>query len=213
MTRIPIQSSVNPPGRDDVRERILDAAERLLERFGYRKTTVEDIAREAGIGKGTTYLHFRSKEEVFLGTIDRVVDAAMSEMTAVAQGNSSLKDRLQQMLVARVMVRFDRVQRYPASLDDLFVAIRPAYLRRRERYFADEAEVFAHVLAEAFPVADVGERLDVARTLLVATNGLLPYGLGPDELGSRADVFWRATRLAEVLVRGVLDAGSETTHP
>ena len=44
------------------RDRILDAAERLLARFGYKKTTMEDIAREAGLGKRTLYLHFASKE-------------------------------------------------------------------------------------------------------------------------------------------------------
>ena len=38
------------------RDRILDAAERLLARFGYKKTTMEDIAREAGLGKRTLYL-------------------------------------------------------------------------------------------------------------------------------------------------------------
>ena len=45
-------------GRDDARDTILDAADGLIQRFGYQKTTVDDIAREAGIGKGTIYLHF-----------------------------------------------------------------------------------------------------------------------------------------------------------
>jgi len=45
----------------DVRDAILDAAERLLARYGYRKMTMDDLASEAGIGKGTTYLHFPSK--------------------------------------------------------------------------------------------------------------------------------------------------------
>ncbi|GAC1395003.1 MAG: hypothetical protein NVSMB65_13760 [Chloroflexota bacterium] len=38
-------------------ERILDAAATLLVRWGYRKTTLDDVAREAGVGKGTIYLH------------------------------------------------------------------------------------------------------------------------------------------------------------
>ena len=49
-----------------VKDAILDSTERLLARFGYRKMTVEDIAVEAGIGKGTIYLHFSSKEELVL---------------------------------------------------------------------------------------------------------------------------------------------------
>ena len=57
-----------------VKDAILDATDRLLARFGYRKMTVEDIAAEAGIGKGTVYLHFSSKEEVVLSHIDRIVE-------------------------------------------------------------------------------------------------------------------------------------------
>ena len=57
-----------------VKDAILDATDRLLARYGYRKMTVEDIASEAGIGKGTIYLHFSSKEEVVLSHVDRIVD-------------------------------------------------------------------------------------------------------------------------------------------
>lgn len=50
------------PGRAD---RILDAAGDLLVRYGYRKVTIEDIARQAGIGKGTVYLHWRTRDQLF----------------------------------------------------------------------------------------------------------------------------------------------------
>ncbi|MEV6909831.1 TetR/AcrR family transcriptional regulator [Amycolatopsis sp. NPDC051071] len=46
-------------------DRILDAAGALLTRLGYRKVTIEDIANQAGIGKGTIYLHWRTKENLF----------------------------------------------------------------------------------------------------------------------------------------------------
>jgi len=46
-------------------ERLLDVATTLLVRWGYRKTTIDDVAREAGVGKGTIYLHFEDKENLF----------------------------------------------------------------------------------------------------------------------------------------------------
>ncbi|WP_414939847.1 TetR/AcrR family transcriptional regulator [Amycolatopsis sp. cmx-11-51] len=46
-------------------DRILDAAGVLLTRLGYRKVTIEDIANQAGVGKGTVYLHWRAKENLF----------------------------------------------------------------------------------------------------------------------------------------------------
>ena len=52
-------------------ERILDAAATLLARWGYRKTTVDDVAREAGVGKGTIYLHWKDKNDLFRAAIWR----------------------------------------------------------------------------------------------------------------------------------------------
>jgi AcrR family transcriptional regulator len=52
-------------------ERLLDAAATLLARWGYRKTTIDDVAREAGVGKGTIYLHWKDKNELFRTAILR----------------------------------------------------------------------------------------------------------------------------------------------
>ena len=50
--------------RQERAERILDTAATLIERWGYGKTTMDDIARYAGVGKGTLYLHWKTKEEL-----------------------------------------------------------------------------------------------------------------------------------------------------
>lgn len=52
-------------------ERILDAATTLLVRWGYRKTTIDDVAREAGVGRGTIYLHWKDKNDLFRAAIWR----------------------------------------------------------------------------------------------------------------------------------------------
>ena len=52
----------------------MDATDRLLARFGYKKMTIDDLAQEVGIGKGTVYLHFSSKEEIALSHIDRIIE-------------------------------------------------------------------------------------------------------------------------------------------
>lgn len=53
--------------------RILDVAADLIAHYGYDKTTVSDIAREAGISKGAIYLHFTSKDELFEALIQREI--------------------------------------------------------------------------------------------------------------------------------------------
>src|SRR5579862_852764 len=60
-------------------ERILDAAAALLVRWGYRKTTIDDVAREAGVGKGTIYLHWKDKSDLFRATIWRASRQASEE--------------------------------------------------------------------------------------------------------------------------------------
>jgi len=50
---------------EERRQRILDAAAMLIGRYGYDKTTIDDIAGEAGVSKGAVYLEFRSKEALF----------------------------------------------------------------------------------------------------------------------------------------------------
>ncbi len=50
----------------DKKQLILDAAETLLHKYGYSKTSLDDIAKEAGLGKGTIYYYFESKEEIFI---------------------------------------------------------------------------------------------------------------------------------------------------
>lgn len=63
-------------------ERLLDAAAALLVRWGYRRVTIEDVAREAGVGKGTVYLHFRTKEALFLTVMLREQRSVLGGLTA-----------------------------------------------------------------------------------------------------------------------------------
>jgi TetR/AcrR family acrAB operon transcriptional repressor len=68
---------------DERRERVLDAAQTLFLKFGYDKTTVSDIAEEAGISKGAIYLHFRGKEAVMDALVMREGGRVQSEIMAM----------------------------------------------------------------------------------------------------------------------------------
>ena len=51
--------------RQERAQRILDSAAELVRRWGYGKTTIDDIARQAGVAKGTIYLHWKTREDLF----------------------------------------------------------------------------------------------------------------------------------------------------
>lgn len=194
-----------PAVRLPVRECILDAAPRLLGRLGYRKSTMDDLAREAGVGRRSIYVHFASKEEVFLASIDRVVEGLIAELERIAASEATPAERLQRMLVARVLFRFDSVHGYYQSLDEMFAVLRPAYLERRERYIESEAAVFARVLSqgERDGSLQIADPLESAHTLLLATNALLPYSLNTRELGSRREIERQVERIADLVLRGL----------
>jgi len=192
--------------KEAVKDAILDATDRLLARFGYRKMTVEDIAVEAGIGKGSIYLHFSSKEEVVLSHIDRIVDRLRERLKEIAHSDASAAERLHQMLLTRVLFRFDSIQHYTQSLNDLLAALRPGLLRRRAQYFEAEAQIFAEVLTAGREAGEFGfdDEHATAHALLQATNGLLPYSLSTTELGERDEVEQRASDVANLMLRGLL---------
>ena len=189
-----------------VKDTILDATDRLLARFGYRKMTVEDIAVEAGIGKGTIYLHFSSKEEVVLSHIDRIVERLQERLKEIAGSNATAEERLRLMLLTRVLFRFDSIQHYTQSLNDLLAVLRPRLLSRRAQYFEAEAQLFAEVLSAGRAAGEFSfdDEYATAHALLQATNGLLPYSLSTTELGAREDVEKRTADVANLMLRGVL---------
>jgi AcrR family transcriptional regulator len=57
-------------GNDEVREQVVQAARQVFARYGFKKTALDDIARESRKGKSTIYYYFKSKDEIFKAVID-----------------------------------------------------------------------------------------------------------------------------------------------
>ncbi len=188
------------------RDAILDATDRLLATSGFKKMTIEDLAKEVGIGKGSVYLHFESKEEIALSHIDRIVERLKSNLRDIAGRGGPCEKRLRAMLIERVMNRFDSVQHYSQSLNELLAVLRPRLLKRRQRYFEEEARIFAAVLDEGAKagIFDIKSPNQTASALLDATNSLLPYSLSAYELGERSDILKKANRVADLILNGLI---------
>jgi len=190
----------------DVKSAILDATDRLLARHGYKKMTIDDLAAEVGIGKGSVYLHFSSKEEIALSHIDAIIERLKTRLHQIALKKTACDKRLKEMLIERVIFRFDSVQHYTRSLDDIFAKIRQQLLERRRRYFGEEAKIFAKLIKEGVESGAFAKINpdDAALSLLLATNSLLPYSLSTQELGERKEIHKRVSELADMLLKGVV---------
>ena len=67
---------------DALGERILEAAAEQLLRYGYAKTTLDAVARAAGVAKGTLYLRWRSREDLFVAVLRRERAAMQADIAA-----------------------------------------------------------------------------------------------------------------------------------
>lgn len=79
---------------------IQDAAIALFSRYGFRKTAMLDIAREAGISRASLYLSFCSKEEVFRSVSIRLHETAMTGVEAALAGPGGALERIECALSA-----------------------------------------------------------------------------------------------------------------
>ncbi|HEX7879914.1 MAG TPA: helix-turn-helix domain-containing protein [Candidatus Eisenbacteria bacterium] len=192
-----------------VREDILDAVDDQLERVGYARMTIEEVARLAGVGKGSIYLHFASKEDLALSSIDRLVRRLLDRLAEIAGEPLPAADRLRRMLETRVLFRFDHVNQDAVSLDEMLAILRSALLQRREEWFERESQLLARVISEARAAGDAKDAptydhaLRDARALVTATNALLPYSLSKSELGRRSLLVDRVIAVADLLLCGL----------
>jgi AcrR family transcriptional regulator len=196
--------------QENIRDLILEAVGVLLAKFGYGKMTMDDVARQVGIGKGTIYLHFPSKEELVLAHIDRIAETVVRELEEQAASSDSIDRRLRRMLILRVLHRFDSVAHYSQSLGDLLSSIRGPLLVRRQAYFEKEAAVFEGLLREGARLGslDCPDPRTTSFVLIQSTNSLLPFNLSVRELGRREELEDQVGRIADLLIKGLLPSQS-----
>jgi AcrR family transcriptional regulator len=189
----------------DVRTELLDATDRLLSAKGYKGMTIDDLAQEVGIGKGSVYLHFKSKEDIVIAHIGRIFSRVKSRLEEIEISDIGCDTKLIEMAVARVLVRFDNVQHYSQSLNEILSKLRAKVLEQRKQYFADELKIFSSVI-EVGIVSGIfrkGDVEDFSAAIIDATNSLLPFSLTTKELGSRTEIERKARSIAELLVAGL----------
>jgi AcrR family transcriptional regulator len=88
------------------RESILAAAFERFSRYGFRRTSMEDIAQQAGISRAAIYLHFKNKEEVFHALAEQVHERALAAaVEASAAGTAA--ERIERILEAKLGTSFD----------------------------------------------------------------------------------------------------------
>jgi len=129
------------------RDAILQASWDLIKHYGYNKTTIDDIARRAGVGKGTVYLYFQSKAEIMLSLTDRTNERIVARLEEIAATDAPPRDRLRACLLHRVMALYDIVDRHPHS-EDVIAKMMPDVVERLDHYVQRHGEILGRIVRE-----------------------------------------------------------------
>jgi len=103
--------------RDAVAEAILDAAESVIARRGWQRTTIHHIAAQAGCAGGTLYLYFANKEELLQALFARLNDELDARMMAALQGGGAPLQRIRRA----VETVLEHCEKHGSSLDVVFL--------------------------------------------------------------------------------------------
>jgi AcrR family transcriptional regulator len=149
------------------RDQILRAAERLFQHYGFAKTTVADIAREADIGVGTVYLEFSSKEAIVAELSFQRFQCVLDAMRKAASAPGSFAERFKAMFDARVKW-FSQFARQGQHGMDLVHCACSASEESYRRFRSEEEELLTEFLIAAAEAGefDVVEPRQIARILL-----------------------------------------------
>lgn len=83
------------------RQAIMAAAKKLFAEKGFGNTSVDDLARQAGIGKGTIYGYFKTKSEIFLAFIEEEIDYAFADLARKRDPDAPLLEQLQTLFMGQ----------------------------------------------------------------------------------------------------------------
>jgi len=128
--------------REQRRAKLVQAATALFVQQGYRKTSVEQVARRAGVAKGTVYLHFKTKGELVVHAIVEEKKRYVARLAPVLNDELAPRERLKLWLqtvlvVAREMPLMSRLLsgdlEFLAALDDL-----PADVMAKSHAFSND---------------------------------------------------------------------------
>ena len=189
----------------DVRSRILDAAKERLWHYGLKKTTIDEIAADAGVGKGTVYLYFDSKEDIALAIIAQYKKATLEEArVTVADPALGPAEKLKAILSTPLMEAHRRCTESPAA-QELVLAVRPHVQAHMRPYMEEEIALLAEVLAEGNLRGDfaIEDTMAAARTLKHMTMGMMPpYPC----VSSQEEITAEVGRMVDLVARGLRKA-------
>jgi AcrR family transcriptional regulator len=139
-------------------ERILEATEDVLRRFGLAKATVVDVARALDVSHGSVYRHFPSKASLRQAVAKRWLDRANAPLAQIAEGTGPAPARLEKWFRTMFEIKYKKVCEDP-EMFRTYLALAQEACEAVKAHKERLVEQVAHILSDgvkqgAFQVAD-----------------------------------------------------------
>lgn len=131
--------------KDKYRERIIKASSEIFSRYGYKKTTMDEIARALRKGKSSIYYYYKSKEEIFEAVIDYEAQVLKSELSAVIKSTDDPESILRRYVEVR-MNSFEKLSNYYNAIFSSDLGHFDFIEKQREKYDRMEEAFIRYVL-------------------------------------------------------------------
>jgi AcrR family transcriptional regulator len=190
------------------RQQILGAAVELFQRYGVRKTTVDEIARAAGIGKGSVYLEFQGKEDIFLALVEEHERGILDEVRHAAGASAPIVDRLVEVALVRPRHNVREMELMP-EIFEILASLRGRVADRVSSYHDRCRCVVADLIREGIGAGilkaddDPDEAARLYYRVFDVSFVFAMHGMPPAQI---EDTLRRTARL---FIRGLAAAGEE----
>lgn len=131
-----------------IKNKIVVIASSVFSRFGFKKATMDDIAKAAGMGKSSIYYYFKSKEEIFEAVVKKEAHALSLELEKkVINVNDNPKDKIRNYVFIRMKYLKEMVNFYEALKNDYLANL--AFTERiRKKYDKEEQQTIKNILED-----------------------------------------------------------------
>jgi len=155
-------------------ESIINIASGIFQKYGFKKTTIDDIAEAAHKGKSSLYYYFKSKEEIFKAVIEKEAKSLKSVLTEIVNDPKLEPEEKFRKYVAVRMDQFkERINYYDALNNDYLSHYR--FINKiREQHDKEEEQLITQILEEGVKKNkfDIPDTNIAAYAIIIAMKGL-----------------------------------------
>ncbi len=130
-----------------MRENIINVATQVFGRYGFKKTSMDDIARALRMGKSSIYYYFKGKEEIFQAVVDREADMLKLKVKEILESAIDAREKLRKYVKLR-MDLVKQLSNYMEILKNDDLMNLELTERIRKKYDDEEITIIRQILEE-----------------------------------------------------------------